>query len=430
MKKALPAIAILSLFVSSCIRTSIPIPPPPHTGTTGADSSLTITGVSATTGAGGSNITIYGTGFSTTLTGDQVTINGKTATVVSAAADSLVVAIPVKAGTGIVAVTVGSTTATGPVLTYKAVWVVTTFAGSTKGAADGMGTGAQFNQPMGICSDAAGNLYVTDAGNFELRKITASGTVSTLATNAEGWGICVNKQGTLYFCDYWDHTIRQYTAAGGVTVITGGTQGYMGGLVSQSEFNNPAGICTDSTGMLYVTDASNSLVRDIYSGMVGNIAGNPCQTGYTDGIGTQAMFSDPYGLCTDGRGTLYVADTYSQRICKLVAQYSEVTTVAGSHLRQGTKDGPGNVASFFQPGGVCIDANGNLYVADTQNHLIRMIAPDGTVSTIAGSGNRGDADGIGAAASFDQPFGICVNAQGVVYVADSWNNKIKQLVAQ
>ncbi|HEV2483585.1 MAG TPA: IPT/TIG domain-containing protein [Puia sp.] len=430
MKKALSAVTVLAIFVSSCIRTYIPIPPPPHTGSTTPDSALTITGLSATTGAGGSNITIYGTGFSTTLADDQVTINGKTATVVSAAADSLVITIPVKAGTGIVGVTVGSTTATGPALTYKAAWVVTTFAGSTKGTADGSGTGAQFFQPMGICSDAAGNLYVTDAGNNELRKITTAGVVSTLAANAAGWGICIGKQGTLYFCDPWDNCIRQYTTAGGVTTITGGAQGYYGGPVSQAQFNFPAGICTDSTGVLYVSDAGNSIIRDIYAGAAGNIAGNPCNSGYTDGIGTQAMFSDPYGLCTDGQGTLYIADTYSQRICKLVAQYSQVTTIAGSHLREGTRDGAGNVASFFQPGGVCVDINGNLYVADTQNHLIRMITPDGTVSTIAGTGNPGDADGIGTAASFNQPFGICINSQGVLYVADSYNNKIRQLVAQ
>jgi|GEM_PF-6633647 len=106
------------------------------------------------------------------------------------------------------------------------------------------------------------------------------------------------------------------------------------------------------------------------------------------------------------------------------------TTIAGSHLREGTKDGAGTVASFFQPGAVCVDVNGNLYVADTQNHLIRMITPDGTVSTIAGTGNPGDSDGIGTAASFNQPFGICINSQGVLFVADSWNNKIRQLIAQ
>jgi sugar lactone lactonase YvrE len=182
--------------------------------------------------------------------------------------------------------------------------------------------------------------------------------------------------------------------------------------------------------MLYVTDASNSLIRDIYAGMVGNIAGSPCQSGYTDGIGTQAYFSDPYGLCTDGQGTLYVADTYSQMIRKVVAQYSEVTTIAGKNTREGAKDGPGNVASFFQPGGICVDANGNLYIADTQNPLIRMITPNGTVSTIAGTGNPGSGNGIGTAASFNQPFGICINTQGVLYVADTYNNQIRQLTAE
>ena len=444
MKKTLTYAVLSICFFSACIKSSIPIPPPPPSNIGSSDSgSLTISSISPVHGAGGTTITVYGSGFSTIGTNDVVTINGKTASVVSASADSVVVTIPVKAGTGAVSVSIGSKSVTGPVLTYDVVYMVSTLAGSTKGDADGTGPGAQFYQPDGICVDASGNLYVSDAANNKIRKVTSAGVVTTIAGSTKGFqdgsaftaqfnqpfGICVNAQGTLYIADYWSHAIRQYTAAGGVTTIMGGTMGYATGGLGTAEFNNPAGICTDSTGAIYVADAGNSCIRGIYGGYVFLLAGDPCYSGTTDGVGTGAFFSDPYGLCTDGKGTFYVADTYTQTIRKVTSD-GVVTTIAGRALREGTQDGPGDKATFFQPSAICIDSNGNLYVADTQNHLIRMVTPAGVVSTIAGTANPGHADGIGTAASFNTPFGICVDAQGVIYVSDTDNNTIRKIVQQ
>ena len=406
------------------------------------DVPLTISSISPAHGAGGTNITIYGTGFSTTSTNDTVKINGKITTIVSAKNDSLIVTIPIKAGTGSISLTVGGKTVIGPELKYDTVYAVTTYAGSTAGATDGAALNAQFKKPTGICSDAAGNLYISDCGNYKIRKISSTGIVSTLAGSTQGFvdgsaataqfkqpmGICRDGQGTLYIVDQTAHAIRQFTASGGVTTITGGTDGYAAGTVAATKFSYPAGICLNATGVIYVTDAGNSLLRSITGGWVYNVAGSPCQTGSSDGTGSQAQFNDPMGVCTDGQGNFYLADTYGQKIRK-VAPGSVVTTIAGSDA-QGHTDGTGAAAKFFQPSAICIDASGTLYVADTYNHLIRKITPAGVVTTIAGSGSSGNADGIGVTASFNTPFGICIDAQGVLYVADSYNNTIRKIVQQ
>jgi sugar lactone lactonase YvrE len=403
---------------------------------------VTITGISPTHGAAGTSVTISGTGFSATSTNDIVKINGVLTQVSSAAENSLVVSIPVKAGTGAITVTIGGQTVTGPVLTYDPAYIVSTFVGSSAGFADGTGQNAQFKRPYGICVDADGNLYVADAGNYKIRKISATGVVTTLAGSTQGFtdgsattaqfkgvvGIARDAQGTLFITDQSAHAIRQLTTAGNVTTIAGGIEGYSGGSVTAAQFDYPAGICTDAAGTPYLADASNSLIRMVYSGYVYNIAGTPCQTGFADGYGSQALFNDPLGICTDGQGNFYVADTYGQRIRKVTAG-GLVTTIAGSQ-RQGTADGTGTDATFFQPSAICIDSNGNLYVADTQNHLIRKVTPSGVVTTIAGTSHAGKADGAGTAASFNTPFGICVDAQGTLYVSDTYNNTIRKIVQE
>jgi serine/threonine-protein kinase len=444
MKHPLHFLAAAVLFcIASCIKVEIPTLHPHSSGPdTTTTVTLTITSISPTHGAGGTTITIAGTGFSATGANDIVNINGQAATVISAGANSLVVTIPVKAGTGPVTITVASNSATGPVLTYDFAYVVSTYAGGTAGFADGNLLSAQFKHPTGICIDPSGNLYISDGGNYKIRKIAASGVVSTLAGSTQGYidgtpgsaqfeqpmGLCMSSTGTLYIVDQGAQAIRSLSTPGGVTTVSGGGEGYVSGSISTAEFDNPAGICMNAAGTLFVADASNSLIRGISATKVFDIAGNPNQTGSADGSGTQAQFNDPFGICTDGNGNFYVADTYGQKIRKVTGA-GVVTTIAGSDA-EGAADGTGAAASFFQPVGICIDAAGNLYVADTQNHLIRKIATDGTVTTIAGTGSAGNADGVGTAASFNTPFGICVDAQGTLYVADTYNNIIRKLIQQ
>jgi len=434
----------LAAIISCCTFSCIKKPGVFNIGhTVPGNGSVTISAISPTHGAAGTSVTISGTGFSVTSTSDIVKINGALAQVSSASENSLIVTIPVKAGTGAVTLTIGSQTVTGPVLTYDPAYVVSTYVGSISGFADGTGQNALFKQPMGICVDADGNLYISDGGNFKIRKIAAGGVVTTLAGSTSGftdgpaataqfkgpWGICRDGQGTLYIVDESAHAIRKLTTAGNVTTMAGGTEGYATGSATTSKFEYPAGICMDAAGVPYLTDAGNSLIRMIYGGYVYNIAGTPCQTGWADGTGSQAMFSDPYGICTDGKGNFYVADTYGQTIRK-VTSGGVVTTIAGRDQQEGTADGTGAKASFFQPSAICVDKDGNLFVADTQNHLIRKVTAAGEVTTIAGTGKAGSVDGTGTAASFNQPFGICIDAQGTLYIADTYNNTIRKIVQE
>lgn len=147
--------------------------------------------------------------------------------------------------------------------------------------------------------------------------------------------------------------------------------------------------------------------------------------GYADGMGTAAQFLGPYGVCTDDLGNVYVAETINNRIRKITPA-GEVTTFAGSGVR-GYNDGIGTVAQFNNPQSVCTDYKGNVYVADTDNNRIRKITPSGVVTTLAGSGINGYLDGTGTIAQFSRPSGVCADSSLFVYVADTYNNRIRKI---
>nr|WP_212760885.1 NHL repeat-containing protein [Telluria aromaticivorans] len=147
--------------------------------------------------------------------------------------------------------------------------------------------------------------------------------------------------------------------------------------------------------------------------------------GTVDGPAASSRFSDPFGVALDSRGKIYVADGGDSNRIRTIAPDGTVATFAGG--REGFADGAGTAASFHTPSALAFDHAGNLYVADTGNHAIRKIAPDGTVTTLAGSGARGDLDGIGRAAGFNGPVGIAVDAAGIVYVADTYNDRIRRI---
>ncbi|MDQ6963150.1 MAG: hypothetical protein Q9M28_11610, partial [Mariprofundaceae bacterium] len=149
-------------------------------------------------------------------------------------------------------------------------------------------------------------------------------------------------------------------------------------------------------------------------GTVTTVAGNPW---FADGLGTAARFYNPQGIAVDASGSLYLADTSNHRIRKISA-LGVVTTVAGSGVA-GFADGVGTAARFYNPRGITVDASGTLYVADTSNHRIRKISASGVVTTVAGSGVAGFADATGTAAQFNTPIGITVDASGTLYVADT-----------
>jgi sugar lactone lactonase YvrE len=319
---------------------------------------------------------------------------------------------------------------------------VSTLAGSgATGKANGQGTAASFNDPVGVVVDANGAVYVADTGNHLIRKIDASGNVTTLAGSgaagsANGQGtaasfdfpnrIAIDKSGIVYVADSGNSLIRKIDTSGHVTTLAGsGVPGSANGQGTAASFNFPTGIAVDASGNLYVADAGNNLIRKIdTSGNVTTLAGSGA-AGAANGVGTAASFNAARGIAVDAGGNVYVADT-SNNLIRKIDTSGNVTTLAGAGA-QGAANGQGTAASFNGPYGLVVDANGNLYVADTDNNLIRKIDVSGNVTTVAGAG-QGSANGQGTAASFFSPSGVAVDASGNLYVADTLNNLIRKIV--
>ena len=200
------------------------------------------------------------------------------------------------------------------------------------------------------------------------------------------------------------------------------------GIAGVATFNGPAGITKDSAGNFYVVDSRNQIIRKITpAGTVSTVAGATGIMGYAEGVGTMAKFrlSADSSIAVDKAGTIYVADT-SNNAVRRVSQSGEVTTLAGTGFA-GNVDGNGTAAGFNRPTGIATDPAGNVYVADSFNHAIRLITPTGQVSTMAGSGNKGMSDGVGAAAQFNEPSGVASDSAGNIYVADTGNQSIRKI---
>lgn len=206
-----------------------------------------------------------------------------------------------------------------------------------------------------------------------------------------------------------------------------GINGLQDGPVMQARFADPYGVAVDASGTLYVADAGdNNRIRRIGTdGMVSTLAGSA--EGFVDGAGTAAKFNTPSGLALDSAGNLYVADTGNHAIRKVSPQ-GVVSTLAGTGVA-GFRDGPGAQAQFNGPIGVAVDKSGRVYVADTYNDRIRVIQADGRVSTLAGGERPGYQDGAGSAARFDTPTALVVDAAGLIWVADTRNDAIRRVTA-
>jgi streptogramin lyase len=310
---------------------------------------------------------------------------------------------------------------------------VTTLAGSgAEGFADGTGAAAKFCGIGGLALDAYGTVYVADYGNNRIRKVAPSGEVTTLAGNGEGdyadgtgttalvWSprdVAVDASGTVYVADPKRHCIRKATPSGEVTTLAGGeVAGLADGTGAAAKFAGPSGVAVDASGTVYVADSGNDRIRKVTpSGKVTTLAGRG-ERGFADGKGASARFRYPGGVAVDASGTVYVADSGNNRIRK-VTPSGQVTTLAGRG-EWGFADGKGASARFWSPRGVAVDASGTVYVADSGNNRIRKVTPSGQVTTLAGRGESGFADGAVAVALFSNLKGVAVDASGTVYVAD------------
>ncbi len=334
------------------------------------------------------------------------------------------------------------------VTAQSTVATVSTHAGSAQGFANGLGTSAQFNNPQGIAVDAAGNVYVADELNSFIRKIDPTGMVSTFAGSSEGFadgqgtaakfagpkGVAVDAAGNVYVADRGNHSIRKISPTGFVTTLAGSSQGFADGQGAAAMFDSPSGVAVDAAGNVYVADFLNSRIRVVSpTGLVSTLAGST--SGYADGQGAAAKFRAPIHLCLDPAGNVYVSDFGNWRIRK-ISPTGLVSTVAGGV--KGIADGQGTAAMFDQIQGIARDTEGNLYVADPffefnfqtvqaiNYDRVRKISPTGLVSTLAGS-TRGYVDGPVSGAKFSFPTGVAVDASGTVYVADANNQKIRRI---
>jgi len=329
--------------------------------------------------------------------------------------------------------------------------VVTTFAGTagTSGSTDGTGAAARFNGPRGITSDGT-NLYVAEYGNHTIRKIVIStGVVTTFAGtagssgSADGTGAsarfngpyAITNDGTnLYVAEYAGQTIRKIVISTAVVTTLAGTAGSSGstdGTGAAARFNGPSGIVGDGTN-LYVTDRANQTIRKIVisTGVVTTFAGTAGTSGSTDGTGAAARFYNPLGIITDGTN-LYVTDFSNYTIRKIVISTTAVTTIAGTVGSAGSADGTGAAARFNNSFGVVINGS-NLYVTDYGNHTIRkVVLSTAEVTTFAGvggtTGETGSTDGTGSAARFSSPAGVATDGTNL-YVVDGANHTVRKIV--
>ena len=351
----------------------------------------------------------------------------------------LTVTLPPNAHSGIVRVTAGGITWSGPFIPVQGT-IGTLVGNGDPGFEDGVGLEARLSEPLGIAVDSSGSIFVADTFHQRIRKVSPNALMMSLAgTGVRGFSdafmpvlaqfdhpraVAVDGSGNLFVADSDNHRIRKISPKGVVTTLAGsGTTGHADGMGTSAQFNAPHGVAVDQNGFVYVADRDNHRIRKISpSGMVTTLAGNGIP-GNIDGLGGNAQFNLPIGIAVDQSGNLYVGGNLDSKIRKITPS-GMVTTLAGSGL-PGFSDGSGNATQFNQPYGVAVDASGNVYVADRANHRIRKVTPAGQVTTLAGSGSPGFADGGGATAQFNHPSSIALDDQGNVYIGDANNHRIR-----
>ncbi|MEO7105433.1 MAG: hypothetical protein ABIZ09_03580 [Rhodoferax sp.] len=341
---------------------------------------------------------------------------------------------------------------------------VSTLAGDgIRGHVDAAGTAARFTQPVGVTVDSSGNVYVTESS--DVRKITPSGIVSTVAGNSQGPGhvdgigsaarfdylgeITIDGAGNLYVAD--QNSVRKISPGAAVSTVVGSNGFNFGnGVVTSELLHSPSGLVSDGAGNILVADSQNRLILQISSaGIVKTLAGQGPSNGYVEAIGTFARFYEPRGVATDAMGNVYVADSINN-VLRKITPLGAVTSLAGSG-RFGSVDATGAAAQFQSLGHLAADNIGNVYAVD--NGLIRKISPTGVVTTLQqGYFAKGVAvdsagtlyfssdtsvlkrtpDGVVSklADGFGNPCGLAVDGSGYVYVADYDKNVIFKVSPQ
>jgi uncharacterized protein (TIGR03437 family) len=326
---------------------------------------------------------------------------------------------------------------------------ITTVAGNGNYRFSGEGAppaSASLNGPIAVATDLARNVYISDSNNNRIRKVSA-GTITTVAGNGNvGFsgdggpatsaslngivGVAVDPAGNLYIVDTNNNRIRKVSNGTITTVAGNGVSGFSGdgGLATSASLSSPTGAAIDLAGNLYIADGSNRIRKISPGGTIMTVAGNG-NLGFSGdgGIATSASLGAPTGVAVDSAGNLYIADNFNERIRKV--SNGVITTVAGSGVPGYSGDGgPATSASLNLPYGVTVDSADNFFITESNNSRIRRVS-GGTITTVAGNGHQGFAGDGGPAtsASLNFPYGVAVDSAGNLYIADSGNNRIREV---
>jgi uncharacterized protein (TIGR03437 family) len=351
---------------------------------------------------------------------------------------------------------------------------ISTYAGTGTPGYSGDGgaaASAQLSGPLGVAVDANGNLYVADTGNNVVRKISANGTILTVAGNGVASystdgvqatitslngpeGVAVDSSGNLYIADTVNDRVRMVSPAGVISTVAGtgfsavygsiwdntgvSTTTGDGGPATSAAIVLPTDVALDPSGILYIADYGNGRIRQVVKGTINTLAGTadglPLEIGQ---LAASEALTGPTGLAVNAAGIIYFAEgsigTGSGlapgdfRVWEVNAA-GLLVVAAGNGLESYSGDGgAAAVAQLNTPAGVALDSRGNLFVADTLNHRVRKITPAGAITTVAGNGVAGFSGDGGAATSaqLDSPMGVAVDSSGALYIADTHNNRIR-----
>ena len=331
--------------------------------------------------------------------------------------------------------------------------VISTVAGNGTGGYsgdNGPATSAELYNPAGVAVDGSGNIYIADKFNNRIRKVSTSGTISTVAGNGtpgySGDGaaatsaqlnspnrVAVDGSGNIYIVDLQNSVIRKVSTGGVISTVAGnGTGGYSGdgAAAASAKLNGPSGVVVDGSGNIYIADGGNNVIRKVStSGDISTVAGNGT-LGYSGdgGAATSAQFIT-IDVAVDGSGNIYIVDN-NNNVIRKVSTSGVISTVAGNGTGGYSGDGAAATSAKLQyPTGVAVDGSGNIYIADFNNNRIRKVSTSGVISTVAGNGTAGYSGDGGAATSAQlfQPFGVAVDGSGNIYIAEQGNNVIRKV---